>query len=149
MTKKALYEYKTKEEVLISRTTTMINTLAKIDKIKDFALKQSAIQEVNKEYGLKIPIYTEHPDVEHFFELINFIEDEGMKINHEITGIAINLNEFYLAAKNLGQILPMKAELMSRLKNSPRYITNKVIKSKVNGGAKRKSVRCWLFKEAP
>ncbi len=87
-------------------------------------------------------ISTDHPDVEQFFEVIEFLENKDIHINHETTGIAINLNELYLAADNQRQSLQIPTVLKKLLKSSPRHIENKVINSKINN----KSVRCWLFK---
>ena len=89
-------------------------------------------------------ISLEHPDVQQFFEVVEFLESKGLHVNHENDGIAVNINEIYLMASTHGQPLQTPVTMKSLLKSSNRFVENKVISSK----AINKKVRCWIFNEA-
>jgi hypothetical protein len=87
-------------------------------------------------------ISAEHPDVEQFFDVVDFLESKGIRVNHENDAVAVNINEIYSLASTHGQPLQTPVVMKSLLKSSNRFIENKVISSK----AINKKVRCWIFR---
>ncbi len=92
-------------------------------------------------------ISAEHPDVQHFFEVVDYLSaDKGEPINHIRVeqGCALNLNEVYeYAAKHNQQLMP-QVQLKPLLQHSRRFIeANRVVSSNQEG---RRSVRCWIFR---
>ena len=90
-------------------------------------------------------IALDHPDVEQFFEVVDYIHGQGGEVNHARLGegIAVNLNEVYEKAAKYNQQLTQQVLLKPLLRASRRYEDTKGIHS----GLRNTTVRCWLFKE--
>lgn len=89
-------------------------------------------------------IALEHPDVEQFFEVCEYIEEQGGFINHngDGNGWAINLNEIYEKADKYRQQLQQQVILKPLLRASRRYTDTRAIHSRI----KNSTIRCWIFK---
>ncbi len=90
-------------------------------------------------------IAMEHPDVEQFFEVVEYLEEKGFRVNHARpgSGLAINLNQVYqFAAENHQQLSP-QVMIKPLLRNSRRFSEVKGVHSAVINTTKR----CWLFNE--
>lgn len=89
-------------------------------------------------------ISREHPDVEQFFDVVEYLEQRGLTINHAVTNdseMALNLNEVYEKAADYKQQLQQQVLLKPLLRNSRRFNCTKGFHSrKIN-----KTVRCWFF----
>ncbi len=96
-------------------------------------------------------IQCEHPIVEQFFEVYQYIEDKLYlhqplnSLNHhtKIGFIAIRLNEYYERASEFKQPLADIAELKNYLRHSERFIANKNIHS----AQLKKAISCWVFRK--
>jgi hypothetical protein len=97
-------------------------------------------------------INADHKVVREFWDLYEFLDDEGDGLNHSRNKnlIAVNLNEFVKKAANERQQMPAALGELKRLlktSKSPKFIdANKPI----NSGRKDndfigKTVRCWVF----
>lgn len=97
-------------------------------------------------------INADHKVVREFWDLYEFLDDEGDGLNHSRNKdlIAVNLNEFVKKAANERQQMPAVLSELKRLlktSKSPKFIdANKPI----NSGRKDndfigKTVRCWVF----
>ena len=99
----------------------------------------------------EIYIKREHPIVEQFFEVYQYIEDKLFShqnlnpLNHHTKDgfIAIRLNEYYERASEFKQPLTDISELKSYLRHSERFIANKNIHS----AQLKKVVSCWVFRK--
>lgn len=90
-------------------------------------------------------IATEHPDVEQFFEVMEYLEQHGVRINHSADGgeVAINLAEVYDHAAKYNQQLQNQTLIKPLLRACRRYKDCKLYHSRL----KQSSVRCWFFSE--
>lgn len=88
-------------------------------------------------------IALDHPDVEQFFEVVEYLEEKGMRLNHidDQNGLAINLGQLYEFASEHNQQLQQQVLLKPLLRASKRYADTKAIHSTVA----KKTMRCWLF----
>lgn len=92
-------------------------------------------------------IATDHPIVEEFWELIEYL---GLNdVNHARKSdeiIAVNLNQIVALATRNGQSLPPTADLKRHLKTSRshRFLGTRTVNSGLDGFVGR-SIRCWCF----
>lgn len=97
-------------------------------------------------------INADHKVVREFWDLYEFLDDEGDGLNHSRNKgqIAVNLNEFVKKAVNERQQMPAALSELKRLlktSKSPKFIeANKPINSgRKEGEFIGKTVRCWIF----
>lgn len=100
-------------------------------------------------------IKQDHPLVEQFFNVIQYLQEKGTKLDHFDADnpelLAYRLGEVYEFAKTKGQDLPPQIELKKVLKGARRFVkANSPVRSKIvfsdDGGISGKTVRCWIFK---
>jgi ABC-type sugar transport system ATPase subunit len=99
----------------------------------------------------EIYIQREHPIVEQFFEVYQYIEDklflhQHLKpLNHHTKDgfIAIRLNEYYERASEFKQPLADISKLKNYLRHSERFIANKNVYS----AQLKKTISCWVFSQ--
>ncbi len=97
-------------------------------------------------------INADHKVVREFWDLYEFLDDEGDGLNHSRNKgqIAVNLNEFVKKAVNERQQMPAALSELKRLlktSKSPKFIeANKPTNSgRKEGDFIGKTVRCWIF----
>lgn len=88
-------------------------------------------------------IALDHPDVEQFFEMLEYLEEKGVRINHsdDPKTLAINLNQCYELGMQHHQQLQHQVLLKPLLRNSHRYTDTRAYHSVIT----KKTIRCWLF----
>lgn len=95
-------------------------------------------------------IQKEHPAVEGFWEVYEYLQSAGAYCNHfrvDNECVAINLNYFVKLAREHNQQLSDLNALKRLLKSSNRYKfidSNKCVSSNL---ARGKTVKCWIFKK--
>lgn len=98
-------------------------------------------------------INADHPKVQEFWEVFDYIEDRTTpdnKLNHSRKDgvVALNLNEFVAKADAYRQPIPDMNEIKKLLRTSR---TRKFVNANVtvNSAVSGKSVKCWVFQEDP
>jgi hypothetical protein len=98
-------------------------------------------------------INADHPLVQQFWELFDYLNDDT-GLNHSKNGdLAINLNHFVAEAERARQQVPVMADLKALLKTSKarKYVSQKPVSSALwstraeDGRTVSKTVKCWVF----
>ncbi len=105
------------------------------------ALRDAAVQRQRA-------LAADHPIVEEFWELYDYLGDHIMNHSRDGTVIAINLNYFQRIAASQNQPLPPLKDLKTHLKTSRsrRFIGIKAVNSAIEAhNGQGKTVKCWIF----
>lgn len=128
-----------------SQIAAALHMLKLVTPMQDSTLKTCLDAVAKMSLDREKAIALEHPDVEQFFEVCEYIEEQGGFVNHlGSEGFAINLNEIYERADKYRQQLQQQVILKPLLRASRRYIDTRTIHSRIKNG----SIRCWIFKTA-
>lgn len=98
-------------------------------------------------------IAADHPVVEEFWELVEFLDPGGDKLNHSRTPeqvLALNLNQVIQHAGQRQQAVPAApADLKRHLKTSRsrKFLGIKTVNSGLDGDYYDRSVKCWCFEQ--
>lgn len=128
-----------------SQIAAALHMLRLVTPINETLLKSCVMEVAKMSLEREKAISLDHPDVEQFFEVLDYLQGTGCEINHakQGEGIAVNLNHVYeLAAKYNQQLAPLVL-LKPLLRASRRYKDADAIHSQL----KRTTVRCWIFKD--
>jgi hypothetical protein len=90
----------------------------------------------------------DHPIVAEFWEVVEYLENDGRKLNHSRNNdeFALNLNEFVREASIRQQSFPSITDLKKHLKQSQsrKFKDVKVVNSVIGETG---SIRCWVFEQ--
>lgn len=128
-----------------SQIAAALHMLRVVTPIQDNTLKACLDEVAKMSLEREKAIALDHPDVEQFFEVVEYLINMGSEINHAKAGegLAVNLNHVYeLSAKYNQQLAPLVL-LKPLLRASRRYKDTDAIHSQL----KRTTIRCWIFKE--
>lgn len=92
-------------------------------------------------------IAADHPVIEEFWEVYDFLEDKGLNHARDPNLIAISLPHVQRVAAQNGQTLPAMLDLKRQLRESRSrpFVANRAVASAADGFG-GKTVKCWVFR---
>lgn len=129
----------------------LLDALCKLINIDDATRKKTRDFIMTIAYQREQDLKLDHPYLEQFWDVFEYLEDEGAHVNHYLpteNQIAFNLNEVYEVARNRGQDLEDIKVIRGLIQKSTRYeyVENKPVKSVHSEPKSTKRVRCFIFK---